>query len=36
MPKVRPNGRLLLWGVIPFFALILSFIIAAWVAATYP
>ena len=36
MPNVRTNGRLLLRGDILFFALIPCFIIAAWVAATYP
>lgn len=36
MPKVRTNGHLLLRGGILFFALILCFIIAGWVAATYP
>lgn len=36
MPTVKTNGRLLLFGVILFIALVLCFIIAAWYAATYP
>lgn len=36
MPRVKTNGRLLLFGVLLFIALILCFIIAGWVAATYP